>query len=347
MKPRLPFLFRLMLAATLTLPLYAEPLEVVTSLPDYADLARQIAGSRARVFSLVQGNQDPHFIRPKPSFVRRVARADLLIATGLDLELWLPTLVNRSGNNHVRSGQPGYVAVATGIEMKQVPQVLSRSEGGMHIYGNPHITPSPLNMKVVARNITNGLIRNDAEGRSEYESRLATLLDTIDRRVFGDALVDLFGGEELDRLAQHGELLTFLEENELDGRPLLDRLGGWLGKMLPFRDRPVVTYHQNWIYLVRLFSLVQAGTVEPRPGIPPTARHRSELLAKMRGQGVRVVLAANYFNQDLARRIAQQAGGHAVLVPLLVGGAPGTETYFDLVDHWVAALTEAFGKDQP
>ena len=84
----------------------------MATLPDYAVITEAIAGGRVSVQAIVHGDQDAHFIRPKPSFVDMVKRADMLVATGLDLELWLPTVVDRSGNVRVRSGRPGYVAAS-------------------------------------------------------------------------------------------------------------------------------------------------------------------------------------------------------------------------------------------
>ncbi|MCK5406355.1 MAG: metal ABC transporter substrate-binding protein, partial [Candidatus Krumholzibacteria bacterium] len=177
-------------------------LRVVTTLPDYKVITEFIGGERVVVEAIVEGNQDAHFIRPKPSFVSLVRDADVLISTGLDLELWLPTVVNKSGNTHVRSGEPGYVAAAQGMKLLEKPRVLSRSEGGVHIYGNPHINCSPINMKVAARNITIGLIKNDPEGREYYEANLDRLLDRIDRSLFGEELVEFIGGETLCKLAE-------------------------------------------------------------------------------------------------------------------------------------------------
>jgi ABC-type Zn uptake system ZnuABC Zn-binding protein ZnuA len=338
--PSLPAL--LLVALLPALGVAAHPLKVVTTLPDYADLTRQIAGPRAEVFALVKGNQDAHFIRPKPSFVRRVRAADLLITTGLDLELWLPTIINRSGNTKVRSGQPGFVAASADMRMLQIPTLVSRSEGGLHVYGNPHVTCSPINMRVAARNIANGLIKVDPSGKKVYAKRLKKLQVKFDQHLFGTKLVEMLGGDLLCRLAEQGKLLPFLEKQVHGGVPLLSHLGGWMKQMLPLRGKGVVTYHKNWAYFLQLFSLELDGTVEPKPGVPPTARHRSDLLKSMRSERIQVVLAANYFNQNLAQSIAQQAHATAVIVPLYVGGAPSTETYFKLVDHWIEALKVGF-----
>jgi zinc/manganese transport system substrate-binding protein len=316
-------------------------LRVVTTLPDYKFFAEFIGGDRVTVEAIVQGDQDAHFIRPKPSFVTLVRNADLLISTGLDLELWLPTVVDKSGNTRVRSGEPGYVAAAQGMNLLEKPKVMSRSEGGVHIYGNPHVNCSPINMKVAARNIAIGLIKNDPEGKDYYERNLDLLLDTIDRSLFGDQLVEFIGGETLCKMSEKGTLFPFLQEKEFRGKPLIDYLGGWLGDMLPLRGTAIVTYHKNWVYFVRLFGLEEAGTIEPKPGIPPSPQHVTDLVDLMRAREIKILLAANYFDEQKIRTVAGRVGAEPVIVPLYVGGIPGVDNYFMLVDHWVDGILTA------
>jgi len=321
-----------------------EKLRVVTSLPDYKSLAEFIGGERVEVEAIVQGDQDAHFIRPKPSFVSLVRNADVLVSTGLDLELWMPTVVNKSGNTHVRSGEPGYVAAAQGLRLLEKPKVMSRSEGGVHIYGNPHINTSPINIKTVVRNITIGLVKNDPEGESYYVANRDKLLDRIDRSLFGDDLVEFIGGETLCKLAQKGTLISFLEGQNFRGKPLIDYLGGWMGRMLPMRGTPIVTYHKNWVYFVRLFGLEEVGTVEPKPGIPPSPKHVTDLVELMRARDVKILLAANYFDEQKIRTVAGRVGAEPVIVPLYVGGVEGVNDYFQLVDYWVDGLLDAAAK---
>jgi len=318
--------------------------QVVTTLPDYATFARAIGGDRVYVDAIVQGDQDAHFIRPKPSFVGLVRNADLLVSTGLDLELWLPTVVNKSGNTRVRSGQIGYVAAAQGMRLLEKPKTMSRAEGGVHIHGNPHMTCSPINMKVAARNIATGLMKVDPEGRKDYEAGLKKLLDGIDRRLFGEELVKLLGGKTLCAMAEKGTLIPFLEKRKFRGRALMNSLGGWMRKMMPLRGKPIVTYHKNWIYFVRLFGLEEAGTIEPKPGIPPSPKHVTELVSLMRERRIRIVLAANYFDEQKVRSVAASVDAEAVIVALYVGGAYGIDDYFKLVDHWTDELLTAARK---
>lgn len=319
-------------------------LQVVTTLTDYAVLARMIGGERVIVESIVHSVQDPHHIRPKPSFVHMVMKADVLIATGLDLELWLPTVVNRSGNKHVRSGEIGYVAVSQGITLVEKPKVISQIEGDVHVFGNPHITTSPINTKQVAWNIATGLIKNDPQGKAYYEANLKELHDQLDRRLFGEELVQLLGGDTLCRMAEKGNLVEFLQQNKFQGKPLIDKLDGWMGKMLPLRGTSVVVYHKNWSYFLKLFGFEEAATIESKPGIPPSARSVTNLVQMMHDDNVRIILAANYFDEHKVKTVADRTGAEAVIVPLFVGGVPGTETYFGLVDYWIDGLLEAARK---
>jgi ABC-type Zn uptake system ZnuABC Zn-binding protein ZnuA len=112
-------------------------------------------------------------------------------------------------------------------------------------------------------------------------------------------------------------------------------------KMLPLRGKQIVTYHKNWAYFEHLFGLEEVGTIEPKPGIPPAPRHVTELVDQMRALDIQILLAANYFDEQKIRTVADRVGAEAVIVPLLVGGKQGVEDYFQLVDCWVDGLLTA------
>lgn len=329
----------------LTTNIYAEKiLNVVTTLPDYAFFAKEIGDNRVSVISIVRGDQDAHFIRPKPSFAVALREADVFIATGLDLELWVQTVIDNSGNGKIRSGQVGYVSASTGMNLLEKPQTISRAEGGVHIYGNPHVTCSPIQMKIAASNIATGLIKNDPKGKEIYLQNLKQLHHRIDESLFGEKLVKMLGGDTLCTLAEQGKLISFLNEQLFESKPLIEYLGGWIGKMLPLRRTPIVTYHKNWVYFMKLFGLEEAGTVEPKPGIPPSAKHVSDLINLMKERNIRIILAANYFDEQQVKTVAARTSAEAVIVPLYVDGAEGTEDYFKLVDCWINDLLSASKK---
>jgi zinc/manganese transport system substrate-binding protein len=329
----------------LTTNVYAQKkLNVVTTLPDYAFFAKEIGGDRVSVKAIVRGDQDAHFIRPKPSFATALRNADVLIATGLDLELWIQTVIDNSGNKKIRSGQAGYVSASTGMNLLEKPESNSRAEGGVHIYGNPHVTCSPILMKVAANNIAAGLIKNDQEGKEIYLKNLKELNNKIDEALFGKKLVEILSGDTLCRLAEQDKLIPFLKEQQFEEKPLIEYLGGWMGKMLPLRGTPIVTYHKNWVYFIKLFGLEEAGTIEPKPGIPPSAKHVSDLINLMKEKKIGIILAANYFDEQQVRSVAARTDAEAVIVPIYAGGTKGTEDYFKLVDFWVDNLLKAAEK---
>ncbi len=310
---------------------------VVTTLQDYAAIAREVGGDRVEAEAIVAGNADPHFIKPKPSYAMMLRDADLFVSTGLDLELWAPTLVNKSGNRRIVDGAPGYVAAAHGVELLQKPVSLDRSGGDIHIYGNPHIQTSPVNAMIIARNIATGLCKVDPDGCTVYKAGLADFNARLARRLYGDELVELLGVDTLNPLAAHGKLIPFLEEHGLMGR-----LGGWLAEGMVFRGQRIVCYHKNWVYFTTLFGLDVAAYVEPKPGIPPTARHVAELIRTIQSEHIKVLLAANYFERRKPQLIADRTGIIPVIVPTSVKGEPGVDTYFDLIDTWVGRLAAAF-----
>ncbi len=322
----------------------ARRLRVVTTSSAYRSIAEAIGGDKIEAFHIVEGNQDPHIVRPKPSLAVRLRSADVYVATGMDLEMWSPALIDMSGNPRIRGGQKGYVAASAGLKIIETPTTLSRSEGDVHIYGNPHIHTSPLNGKTIAENICIGLKRNDPQNADLYDANLARFVDEIDRRTFGDELVRLLGGKVLTDLAVNGRLIPFLQQKRYQGQPLIARLGGWLGEALPFRGRKIVAYHKNISYFAQLFGIDIVDYMEPKPGIPPTPGHISHVVDVMRTEGVRVMWAENYFDVGRVRKVASRVGAVPVIVALAPGGQPEMVTFFDQFDIWIHELNAAFAK---
>jgi ABC-type Zn uptake system ZnuABC Zn-binding protein ZnuA len=316
--------------------------KVVTTLSSYASIAEFVGGDRVEAHSISRGDEDAHFVKPKPSFALLLKDADVFVTTGLDLELWAPTLVDKSGNRKIRDGQDGFVSASHGVPLLGVPAVADRSAGDVHIYGNPHIFTSPLNAKIIAANIAAGLERVDPSSAEVYKANLAAFRLEIDQRMFGEKLVAALGGPVLDDLARQDRLIGFLQSQNFDGRPLIENLGGWLGRGLDFDDQKLVAYHKNWIYFTELFGLDVVDFVEPKPGIPPSARHVHNLIEEIGTQKIQVLLAANYFSRQKIEAISQRTGIAAVRVPM-GPGVEGIENYFQLVDLWVDSLATAFG----
>jgi ABC-type Zn uptake system ZnuABC Zn-binding protein ZnuA len=331
----------LALVAVLPAPSHGQ-VRVVTTLPVYASLVREIGGADVEVSAIADPNEDAHFVRPKPSFALDLRRADAFVTTGLDLELWVPTLLDRAGNPNVLEGGRGYITAYTGITLLDIPTAADRAAGDVHIYGNPHLTTDPLRTLQIARNITAGLKRVAPDRSARFDQGLASFTDRIYSKLFGDRLVEVLGGPTLEQLALNGTLFDFLRTNQFEGTPLMDVLGGWLKEGEIFRGGQIICYHKNWTYFEERFDVHCADFVESKPGIQPTPGHVSELIARMRDDNIGILVAATYFQETRVEAIANRGGAIFLRAPMSPGVFDGVDDYFSLVDVWVRGLARAF-----
>jgi ABC-type Zn uptake system ZnuABC Zn-binding protein ZnuA len=318
------------------------PIKIVTSLTTYGAIAREIAGDRGTVTSIAQGDEDPHFVQPKPSFVAVLRDADLFVTTGLDLELWVPALLDRANNRKVSEGGPGYVTAYTGITLLEVPTSLNRAEGDIHADGNPHIHTDPLNAMLIARNILTGLQRVSPNDAAYFAAREADFEKRVLEATMGADLVQVLTPSAAFNLLQTDKLWSFLGATKYQGKPLLDRLGGWLKAGEAFRGKEMACYHKEWAYFSHRFQVNCAEYIEAKPGIPPTPKHVEEVIALMKERKIPVLFASNYFDHNQIQQVAEKTGARAVIVPENTHGAPGIETYFDLMNAWVNGLVAGF-----
>jgi len=336
-----PILLPLALAATLAGP--TDPVKVVTTLTTYAAIAREITGERATVTSIAEGDEDPHFVQPRPSFVPLLRDADLFVTTGMDLELWVPTLLDRAGNPRIREGSPGYVAAFHGITLLEVPASLSRAQGDIHVDGNPHIHTDPINAILIARNILDGLRRVSPANGDFFAAREQDFERRVLQATFGEELVRILTAPTILELARTNRVMDFLQRTNYQGQPLMTRLGGWLHEALPFRGRDMVCYHKEWAYFSSRYGVNCVEYIEAKPGIPPTPRHVQDVIALMRDRHIPVLFAANYFDHSQIRNVAERTGATAVIVAENTHGAQGVDTYFELMNSWISGLIQGFG----
>lgn len=332
----------LLLSAFTTPP--AAPVKVVTSLTTYASIAREIVGDRGTVASIAQGDEDPHFVQPKPSFVALLRGADLFVTTGMDLELWVPTLLDRAGNRKIMPGSPGYVSAHDGIALLEVPASVSRAGGDVHADGNPHIHTDPINGIIISRNILAGLSRVDPANAEYYRARQAEFERKVLEATIGTELVGVLTPATAFNLLQTGQFDGFVAKTMLSGKPLADKLGGWLKAGKDFRGREMACYHKEWSYFSVRFQVTCVAYIEAKPGLPPTPGHVEEVIAIMKSRQIPALFASNYYPQSQVEQVASKTGASAVVVAENTLGAPGITTYFDLVNQWVTDLAAAFRK---
>jgi ABC-type Zn uptake system ZnuABC Zn-binding protein ZnuA len=198
------------ITAVLTVQLAnAGTVKVVTTLTDLKSITELIGGNKVSVAAIATGYQNPHFVDPKPSYIISLSNADLFVTVGLDLETgWSPQLLSSSRNTKIQKGAAGYVDASEGVGLLQVPTSANRAEGDIHIYGNPHYWLDPLNGKVIARNIANGLERVDPSNKATYEANLQTFYKTIDAKMKDwQARMAAFKGAKI--IAYHNEWVYF------------------------------------------------------------------------------------------------------------------------------------------
>jgi len=329
MKRLVPCAFAVLASVLSGAPALAKPLLVVTSVPDLADLVRQVGGDEVEVSALVRGPQDPHFIDPRPTFVRRLHDADLYVEMGLQLEIgWSPVLLQSARNPKVRPGGEGYVDASRAITPLEVPQgVLDRSQGDVHPGGNPHYLSDPLNGLLVARLLAERLGAARPEATAKFAAGLAA---------FEHALLERLVGAELAARMPADELVAALE-----GDRLTVPVGGWLGELAKARGVLAVQDHRLWPYFARRFGLELVAQLEPIPGIAPTTAHLTEVVQLVEARHVRLLLASPYFDARHARTVADRTGIPVVTLAHQTGALPGADDYLSTVDVNVRAVAKA------
>jgi zinc/manganese transport system substrate-binding protein len=338
----LVFWLAFLLAGVLGMPrAQAEPLQVVASLPGLGKVAEAVGGDRVNVTTIASGVQDPHFVDPRPSYMVKLRDAEALLVNGLDLEVgWVPPLIEGSRNGRVRSGAPGYIDCSRNVPVLELPSgVLTRADGDVHPFGNPHYMTDPLNAKIVADTVGAAFARLRPADAEYFTARVKAFQAEIDRGMFGPALVDLVGGNKLDRLTRSGELAAFLAS-----APGGATLGGWLGKMAQLRAAKVVFYHRSYSYFAQRFGLQAVDYVELKPGIQPGPSHLADLVARMGREHVELVVAHPFNDQKIAKLVAEKGGATLVLLPLDVGGSAGASDIPSFFDGVISALLRRPGQ---
>ena len=279
----------------------ADKIRVVTTTTDLKALTEVVGGDLVEVDSLARGNQNAHDLEVRPSLMIKVRRADLLILNGLELDGWAEVVIQGANNPNVIPGAPGRVDASQGIMVLEVPT--SRVDRSM---GDVHPVGNP-----------------------HY---------TVDPGMAPAITANILGG--LARVAPQHRSVFERNRTQFLGR-LDEAMTRWSALLEPFKGGKVVVDHNMWPYFLTRFGLVQAGSIEERPGIPPTPTHLVNLIALMKAEHIKVVVMVPWADQKLAERVAQEAGAKAVTLANAVGALKGTDTYMDMLDYNVKTLAQA------
>jgi zinc/manganese transport system substrate-binding protein len=210
---------------------------VVAANQDLAWVTSAIGGSRVSVDYLARSGEDAHHVDPRPSQVVKLARADAVVRIGMDLDLWFDPLIRASGNSKIVRDANGYIDASVGVRALEIPSgKLDPSRGDIHIYGNPHYMFGPANLRVVARNVTNGLKRIDGGGSAAYEASYSSLMNRLNQAMQAWK-AKMAGDRGKSLVTYHKSLVYFLDEfglrdfGNVEPRPGLEPTPGHVAQL--------------------------------------------------------------------------------------------------------------------
>jgi zinc/manganese transport system substrate-binding protein len=274
--------------------------KIVVTYPYIESLVREIAKEQVDVSVLAKGDEDPHFVVPRPSFIGRMRQADLLILNGGSLEIgFVPPLIRQASNPKIVPGAEGFIDLSQYVELIDKPSNVSRAEGDIHPEGNPHFILDWHNVPPVAKAIAAALGRADRSGAATYQKNLDDFLARW--KVRSDA---------------------------------------WDKKAESLKGKKVIQYHRLFNYLARRTGIVIVGELEPKPGIPPTSRHLEELLEANAPGTILMVCADAYHEKASAEGLAKKLSVPWAVLPQDVGAVADAKDIFSLYDTLLASVLQ-------
>ena len=273
-------------------------LSIFATVPEWGALADELGGDKVKVYVATNGLQDPHHVEAKPSLIARARAADLVVATGAELEIgWLPLVLQQAGNPAIKPGKPGYFEAAPFVTLLDKPTRLDRAEGDVHPGGDPHIQTDPRNIAKVAGPLSARLAELDSANAAFYQARYKAF-------------------------AERWNAAT----------------AKWEKDAAPLKGTKVVVQHKAFTYLLAWLGLNSVAALEPKPGVEPTTAHLSEVLEILQRDPAKMVLRAAYQSDRASQWIAERAKINAVVLPFTVGGDDAAKNLYGLFDDTIARL---------
>ncbi len=277
-----------------------KPLNIVTTQTIFADLVQQIGKERVVVTAIASPKYNIHFIQPKPSDVRKVAKADLYFNAGQDLEAWSDPLLEAAGQPQLFRNGLKNVDLSSGIRLLNVPQsAVSRSQGDIHLFGNPHFQMNPENARILTQTALEKLKKIDPANAAYYEQNAKTFLMRLDQKI-----------AEWENLCAH------------------------------CAGKEIISYHDDIAYFADFLGLKAEQFLEPKPGIPPTPKHLQFLEDYVKERQIKAIVMPTYFTREAAETLAKRVGAKVVTICQGVGEVPGTDDFFSFFDYNVKQISE-------
>ncbi|HKE41364.1 MAG TPA: zinc ABC transporter substrate-binding protein [Casimicrobiaceae bacterium] len=273
-------------------------LNVFATVPEWGALAEELGGDKVKVYVATNALQDPHHVEAKPSLIARARSADLVVATGAELEIgWLPLVTQQAGNPAIQPGKPGYFEAAAYVTLLEKPTRLDRAEGDVHPGGNPHIQTDPRNIAKVAAPLSERLAQLDPPNAAYYRERQKAFSERWSAAI-----------------------------------------AKWEKEATPLKGAQIVVQHKAFTYLEVWLGLNEIAALEPKPGVEPTTAHLADVLALLQRQPAKIVIRAAYQSGRASEWIAERAKINVVVLPFTVGGDEQAKDLYGLFDDTIARL---------
>lgn len=279
----------------------AARLEVFACEPEWAALATELGGERVAVYTATTALQDPHHIQARPSLIARVRTADLVLCSGAELEIGWLPMLLRQAGNP--NVLPGRPGHFEASAFVERLEIPAQLDRAM---GDVHASGNPH-------------VHLDPR-------RLAQIADSLAERL-----------AELD--PENGNAYR-QQHREFAGR-WQQAIGRWEQEAAPLKGIRAVVHHKDWVYLFDWLGIVEAGALEPRPGLPTSVGHLAELKRELEREPARMILHTAYQSERAARRLSQMSGLPVVKLPYTVGGSENAGDLFALFDETIERLLAA------
>lgn len=267
-------------------------LKVFTCEPEWSALAREIGGSHVDAYSATTALQDPHYIQARPSLIAKVRSADLMVCSGAQLEIGWLPVLLQKGNN--ARVQPGAPGFFEASAMVRRLEVPASVDRSQ---GDMHPMGNPH-------------VQTNPHNVSIIAIALTERMAQLDAANAGAYRAGL------ERFAARWDAA----------------MSGWEARAAPLRGKRFITHHKSWVYLEDWLGVEEVANLEPVPGVPPTASHLGELLARFGQGGADYIIRAPFQDDKPSAWLAERTHIQALVLPLSVGGTDGAKDLFSLFD---------------
>ncbi|MGD2139338.1 MAG: zinc ABC transporter substrate-binding protein [Burkholderiales bacterium] len=272
--------------------------------PEWASLLEELGGNKVSIYQATSPKQDPHRVEARPSLVARMRRADLVVCSGSDLEIGWLPVLLRSAGN--RKVQPGTPGYFMASEFVKRLDVPENVDRAM---GDVHPYGNP-HVHLDPRNIS--IIAN----------ALASRLAEID-------------GENAD---------YYKEQNAAFQKKWSESIQRWEREAAGLKGLRLVTYHRDALYLTNWLGMDLTMTIEPKPGIPPSAGHLADLLSDLKAHPADVIVRMAYNEPKAPAWLSERTGIPEVELPFTVGGTKQAKDLYGLFDDTIERLNASTGR---